>query len=337
MKALVTGGLGFVGRHLVELLTKVGVDVRVIDLPGRSAKGLPAGVEFVAADIRDRQAMRRAAKGCGHVYHLAANPQLWTLRRGHFAQVNEYGTRNVLDSAIEAGAERIVHCSTESILTRSRQLTPITAGQRVIAEDVIGPYCRSKWRAERYAMRLAASGAPVLVVNPTLPVGPADWGRSPPTQMILDCALGRRAAYLDADLNLVSVRDVARGLFAAAERGRPGQRYLLGAENWTIRHLFDWIARRCGVPGPTWKVPYPAALGVALVSEWVADVFTKRIPAATITGVRLTRRTMRFDARPCWKELGICPEPVTLALSHALDWYRRVGWLSDAPAESDAG
>jgi dihydroflavonol-4-reductase len=322
---LVTGGAGFIGSHLVRLLLDRGERVRVLD---RSVGRLPLDrIEFVNVDIREAAAVRKAVAGCETVYHLAANPQLWTRRRGHFGQVNYDGAVNVIEAALAAGAKRILHTSTESILTRSRQTGPIVEDQHVPPADVIGPYCRSKWRAERYALALGRAGSPVVVVNPTLPVGPGDWGRSPPTQMILDFCLGERPAYLDAELNLIDVRDIADGMIRAAERGRPGRRYLLGAENWSIEKLFNWLADQTGLPRPRWRVPYPVALGAAYVSEWIADVFTGQIPAATVTGVKLTRRTMHFDPRRSLAELGLAPRPITESLVDALTWYRSAGWL----------
>ncbi len=325
---LITGGAGFIGSHLVRLLVERGEQVRVLERPGAKVDHLPlAQIELAWADIRDRRAVDAAMVGCDHVYHLAANPQLWTQRKGDFRQVNYIGTINVLSAALKAGASRILHCSTESILTRAKQNTAIAENQDVPLGEVIGPYCRSKWYAERFAFRLARHGAPLIIVSPTLPIGPGDWGRSPPTQMILDCALGRRSFYLDAELNLIDVRDAAAGMIAAMERGHPGRRYLLGAENWTIRKLFDWVASRCGVPGPRFAVPYPIALTTAMISEWFAEVATHSSPAATTTGVRLTRRTMRFDAARSMSELGITPRPVTESLLDALAWYRALRWL----------
>ena len=193
---------------------------------------------------------------------------------------------------------------------------------------MIGPYCRSKYRAERFAFHLARAGAPVVIVNPTLPIGPGDWGRSPPTQMMLDFCLGKRAAYLDGDLNLMDVRDMAAGMIAAMERGRPGVRYLLGAENWSIRSVFGYLAKLTGLPEPKWRVPYSVALAAAYVSEFVADAITGRIPAATVTGVKLTRRRMHFDASRSLAELGIAPRPARESIAEAVEWFREVGWLS---------
>src|SRR5262249_3501879 len=155
--------------------------------------------------------------------------------------------------------------------------------QHVDYEDVIGPYCRSKYLAERHALRLGQAGAPVVVVNPTLPVGPGDFGRTPPTQMMLDFCKGKRHEYVHAELNLIDVRDVAEGMIRAMERGQPGRRYLLGHETLSILAVFRILARLTGLPPPRWRVPYPIALTVAYVSEFLSDVFTHRAPAATIT------------------------------------------------------
>ncbi len=325
---LVTGGAGFIGSHLVQLLVGCGERVRVLDRPGAKVDHLPAGkIHFVPCDIRDQGAVRQAVQGCRVVYHLAANPQLWVRRRGHFHAVNYLGTVHVLTESLAAGAKRILHTSTESILTRARQTTPIAEDQDVPVRDVIGPYCRSKFRAERFAFHLARGGAPVVVVNPTLPIGPGDWGRSPPTQMMLDFCLGKRPAYLDAGLNLIDVRDVAAGMIRAMDHGRPGVRYLLGAENWSIRLVFGYLARLTDLPQPRWRVPYPVALAAAYVSEWVADAVTGTIPAATVTGVKLTRRRMHFDASRSLTELGLTPRPVTESITEAVDWFRAVSWL----------
>lgn len=325
--SLVTGGAGFIGAHLVRLLLERGETVRVLDRPGAKIDHLPLDrIEFVPADIRDPHAVRKAVRDCRFVYHLAANPQLWTRRRGHFHEVNYRGTVHVLTAALEAGAERILHTSTESILTRAGQTGPIAEDQEVPSRDVIGPYCRSKFRAERFAFHLARGGAPVIIVNPTLPIGPGDWGRSPPTQMMLDFCRGKRSAYLDADLNLIDVRDVALGMVRAMERGRTGVRYLLGSENWSIRSVFNYLAKLTGLPEPRWRVPYPVALTAAYVSELVADAITGRIPAATVTGVKLTRRTMHFDASWSLAELGVTPRPVSESIAEAVAWFKTIGW-----------
>jgi dihydroflavonol-4-reductase len=325
---LVTGGGGFIGSHLVQLLLDRGYWVRVLELPQAPVAHLPLDrIDLVRGDIRDRAAVDLAVGDCREVYHLAANPNLWTQRRGQFRQVNFQGAVNVIDAALAAGARRVLHTSTESILTRAHQTGPIAEDQHIGVRDVIGPYCRSKYLAECHALRLGQAGAPVVIVNPTLPVGPGDRGRSPPTQMMLDFCLGKRREYLDAELNLIDVRDVAEGMVRAMERGRPGRRYLLGHENLSIRKVFGLLARLTGLPEPTRRVPYIVALGAAYVSEWLADVATHRPPAATVTGVKLTRRVMHFDARRSLAELGLEPRPVEESLSDEVRWFRAVGWI----------
>lgn len=326
---LITGGAGFIGTHLVHRLLDQGETVRVLEHPAAAVAHLPLDrIELLRGDIRDRTAVGQAVRGCHEVFHLAANPNLWTQRRGHFRQVNYLGSVNVLDAALAAGARRVLHTSTESILTRARQTGPIAENQRITLRDVVGPYCRSKYLAEQHALRLARAGAPVIVVNPTLPVGPGDRGLSPPTQMILDFCRGRRREYLDAELNLIDVRDVAEGMVRALAHGRPGRRYLLGHENLSVHAVFAQLARLTGLPEPHWRVPYGVALAAAYVSELVADVFTHQPPAATVTGVKLTRRVMHFDARRSLEELQLAPRPVTESLADAVAWFQATGYLA---------
>ena len=329
---LVTGGAGFIGSHLVRLLVERGERVRVLERPGAGIDHLPLDrVELVRGDIRDPASVEGAVTGCTEVYHLAANPNLWARPRGLFRQVNYLGAVNVLRAALAAGARRILHTSTESILTRAGQNGPIREDQDVPADEVLGPYCRSKYLAERHALALARAGAPVVVVNPTLPVGPGDRGRSPPTQMMLDFCRGKRREYVDAEVNLIDVRDVALGMVKAMEQGRPGRRYLLGHENMSILEVFTRLARLTDLPAPTRRVPYVVALVAACLSEIGADVWTHRAPAATLTGVQLTRRRMHFDASASLVELGLTPRPVEQSLVDAVAWFRDMGWLAGAP------
>lgn len=325
---LVTGGAGFIGSHLVHDLVAAGARVRVLEHPRAAVDHLPLHrVDLVRADITQRDQVRQAVRGCSEVFHLAANPNLWAQKRGSFFRVNHLGTVHVLEEALDAGARRILHCSTESILTRARQQGAIGHEQHITLDDVIGPYCRSKLRAERHALGLARAGAPIVVVCPTLPVGPGDRGQSPPTRMILDFCRGKRKEYVDAALNLIDVRDVAHGMVLAMAHGQPGRRYLLGHENLSIREVFRLLAGLTGLPEPTRRVPYAVALAAAYVNEWWADVVSHEMPVATVTGVKLTRRVMHFDAAPSLRALGLTPRPVTQSLNDALAWFRAQGWL----------
>jgi dihydroflavonol-4-reductase len=324
----VTGGAGFIGSHLVRRLVDEGRRVRVLERPGATVDHLPLDrIDVAWVDIRNRIAVEQGLRNCREVYHLAANPNLWTQRRGTFRQINYLGTVNVLDAALHAGVRRVLHTSTESILTRARQNGAIGRDQHVQMSDVVGPYCQSKLLAERHALALARQGAPVVVVNPTLPVGPGDRGKSPPTQMVLDFCRGRRKEYLDAPLNLIDVRDVAEGMIRAMAHGLPGKRYLLGHENLSIREVFRILAQITGIPEPYRRVPYALALAAAYVSEWLADVVLHRCPAATVTGVKLTQRVMHFDASSSLAELGLCPRPVEESLRDAVEWFRMMRWM----------
>ena len=319
---VVTGGAGFIGSHLVERLVSQGAKVRVVERPGAPVDHLDPAVEVVRADIRDREATHKAVAGGQWVYHLAANPNLWALDRGEFDAVNHRGTVHVLDAALGGGAERVVHVSTESILTCARpgRNGPIAEDVEVTLDDAVGPYCRSKLRAENEAMARAKAGAPVVIVNPTMPVGPGDRGVSPPTRLIRDFCAGKLPARMDCTLNLIDVRDVADGLIRAMERGQSGRRYLLGGENLTLLSLLGLLSAESGVQVPRWSVPYPVGLAVAYVSEFWADHVSQRPPKATVTGVRLTRRTMHFDASRSLAELGLTPRPIRESIRDAVAW-----------------
>lgn len=324
---VVTGGAGFIGSHLVALLVERGARVRVVEKPGVITSHLPSGVEIVEADIRDRAAVRAAILGAQIVYHLAANPNLWASDPGEFEAVNHHGTVNVLDAAIDAGAEKILHCSTESILTCSRQHDPITEDIVVTEADAVGPYCLSKLRAENEAMARARAGHHVLIANPTMPVGPGDRGLSPPTRLIRDFCQRRLPATIDATLNLVDVRDVALGLERVIERGVVGRRHLLGGENMTLQSLLAALSEITGIPVPSWKVPYPMGLAIAYLSETWATFVSRRPPKATVTGVKLTRRTMHFDGTLSRAQLGLSARPLRQSLEDCVAWLHKTGQI----------
>jgi dihydroflavonol-4-reductase len=328
--AIVTGGAGFIGSHLVEQLVESGQQVRVVERPGADVRHLPAEAEVVFADVRDRTRVENALQGRSVVYHLAANPNLWARDRSEFDSVNHRGTVNVLEAALQAGAERVLHTSTESILTRSNVSELIDENVEISESDAVGPYCLSKLRAENAAMALARRGLPVVVANPTMPVGPGDRGLSPPTRLIRDVCAGRLPALLECTLNLIDVRDVAAGLRRVMERGEPGRRYLLGGENLTLSALVAMVSELCGVAAPRWRVPYAVGLAVAHINEFWSDHVSGRSPTATVTGVRLARRLLHFDPSRSLAELGLSPRPVRAALIDAVDWLRHTGRIPDA-------
>jgi dihydroflavonol-4-reductase len=327
--AVVTGGAGFIGSHLVRLLVEAGQRVRVVERPGAELAHLPPGVEVELCDIRDRAGLARAMEKGAWVYHLAANPNLWVRDRDEFRAVNYQGAVNVLDTALAGGAERVLHTSTESILTKARGSGPIDEDVEITVADTVGPYCRSKLLAEQYAFSLARGGRRVVVANPTMPVGPEDRGLSPPTRLVLDFCRGRLPVAMDCTLNLIDVRDVASGLRLVMERGTPRRRYLLGNENVTLVGLLARLSALTGVPVPRWRVPYPAGLAIAAVSEWWADHVTGEPPRATLTGVRLARRTMHFDSSRSLREIGLRPRGIDESLRDAVAWLSRSGHLAE--------
>lgn len=324
---LITGGAGFIGAHLTRLLCDAGEPVRVFELPDANVRHLPPGAEIVRGDIRDVGAVRAAVRGCRHVYHLAANPNLWAKRSADFAEVNAQGACNVLHAALDAGAERILHTSTESILAFVRDPTEPIETAALDRDAMYGPYCKSKGDAEQEAFRLAKQGAPVVVVNPTLPIGPGDHRLSPPSRMTLDFCQGKLPGYVDCWLNVIDARDVAMAMVAALTLGTFGRRYLLGNHDFRLIQWLHLLGEIVGRRPPRLRVPYPAAIAFAWLSERWANCISGACPKATVTGVRLTQRMPRFGVSPALKELGITPRPLNVSIHDQLDFFVDQNWL----------
>lgn len=325
---LVTGGAGFLGSHLVAQLLADNRPVRVLERPGVAVDHLPLDrIELMRGDIRDAHAVREATRGATCVYHLAADPNLWRRDRRGFDAVNHVGTVNVIRAALAQGAQRVLHTSTESILTSPDFKGGAVEEVRFRESDMIGPYCLSKFRAEEAVFRMVADGAPIVVVSPTLPVGPGDRHQTPPTRMAVEFCRGKLPAYLECWFNLVDARDVARGMMLAMDRGRFGIRYLLGGENYRLSDWLEILGKEVGRPKPRWKVPYGLALSVAWLSERWADHVSGRMPMATVTGVRLARRCMHFDPTVSLAELGLKPRSIRESARDAVAWYREQGWI----------
>ncbi len=326
---LVTGGAGFLGSHLVTQLLDANESVRVLERPGASIDHLPLDrIELVSADIRDEPSVRKATRNCEYVYHLAADPNLWCRDRREFDKINHLGTVHVMRAALDSGAKRILYTSTESILSSHNAEERFVEKLRLKASDMVGPYCLSKYHAEKEVFRMVREeGAPIIVVSPTLPIGPGDRLQTPPTRLSLAFCRGELPGYLECNFNLIDARDVATGMILAMKKGRTGIRYLLGAENIRLSDWLSILSEETKQPLPRWKVPYALALLVAWFSEMWADHVSGKIPMATLTGVRLTRRHMFFDATASAKELGLHPRPIREAARDAIAWYRLQGWL----------
>ena len=295
---------------------------------------------------KSAEAVERAMAGITHVYHLAANPNLWAPGAGTFERVNLGGTLNVLSAARQHRPHRIVYTSTESILAglRGADADMIDEGIALRVSDMPGPYCRSKFLAEQAALDAAGKGLPVVVVNPTLPVGPGDRLLTPPSRMLIDFLNGRTPAYLETAFNMIDVRDAAMGHLLAAEHGRIGRRYILGGENLTMTQLLALLGQLTGRPMPKRRVPYWLALAYSAAEEFVADRITGKPPRAPLTGVRLARQTMHFDNSRALSELGLKPRPLRHSLADAIAWFENQGLLKGransgtaAGAEARAG
>lgn len=325
-RSLVTGGGGFIGLHLVKQLLEQGETVRVLELPDVP---LPPDVEVVHGSVCDTETVRKALKGVHRLYHLAANPNLWTHDKKDFRRVNYEGTCTVLREAAKCNLEIIVYTSTESILTgKARHEAMVDAAVKRVIQEMPGPYCRSKFLAEQAAFKAAENGLPVVIVSPTLPIGPGDRKITPPTRMILDFINTKTPAYLECGFNLIDVRDVAAGHILAAEQGRYGERYILGHENMTLSELLQMIEEITGFVMPKMRIPYWVALTAGAFSEFLADYVTRRQPRAPLTGVRLARYPMYFDSNKAIKALGLPQNSLYQALTDEIDWLSRQGLIT---------
>lgn len=322
--ALVTGATGFVGWHVARLLTGRGYRVRALVRGGKRVRDLE--VEHAAGDLRDADSVARAARGCGAVFHVAADYRLWAKDADEMRRSNVEGTRNVLAAAEKAGVERVVYTSTVGCIGippggEGDEETPVTL------RDMAGAYKRSKFEAEMVALEFARKGLPVVIVNPTAPVGEGDVKPTPTGRIVLDFLLGKMPAFIDTGLNLADVRDVAAGHLSACERGKTGERYILGGANMTLEEILRELARICGRPAPRLRIPYGAAYAAALLSTAWANV-TGREPRAPIDAVRMARKKMYVRCDKARREIGYAPAPVAAALSRAVEWFRANGYVA---------
>lgn len=321
MKALVTGATGFVGANLVRELLKDGTTVRALvrsGSPRTAIEGLD--VEVLPGDLQDRDSLKRALHGCQLLYHVAARYTLSSTDRAAMQRANVEGTRNILEEALAMGMERVVYTSTVGALGIPKNHSPGTEETPVTLEEMVGPYKWSKFLAEREAERLGRLGLPVVIVNPSAPVGPWDVKPTPTGRMIVDYLRGKMFGYLHTGLNLVHVRDVARGHILAAQKGRVGEKYILGNRNLMLREIFAMLERVSGIPAPRWKIPYPVAVLAACASELYGRA-GRTEPQISLTAVRMARKMMFFDSSKAIRDLGMPQTPVEEALREAVEWY----------------
>lgn len=324
---VVTGATGFVGAAIARRLVGAGHRVRVLARPGNDRRLLAGSpVEIADGDLHDAESLRRCLQGCGLLFHVAALYTLWARDRRLFYQVNVDGTRRILDEAARAGVGRVVYTSTVGALGIPKDGHPGTEETPVSLEDMVGDYKRSKFLAEEVARDFARKALPVVIVNPSTPIGPGDIKPTPTGQMIVDFLRGKMWAYLDTGLNLVDVEDVAAGHLLAAERGRVGERYILGGRNLTLREIFQALGSFTGIRPPRVKVSAGLIMPLARISEWASDRLTGRPPLVPVDAVRMARKRMFFDPGKAVRELGLPQSPVEDALARAVAWFRAHGY-----------
>jgi dihydroflavonol-4-reductase len=319
---LVTGASGFLGWHVAHVLAERGHRVRALCRPASQLRELE--VERVEGDLRDPDSLRRAVEGCELVFHVAADYRLWSKHPADLYASNVDGTRNVLEAAARAKVERVVYTSTVGCIgmpagRSGDEQTPVSIA------DMAGHYKRSKWLAEQVALEKAAAGLPVVIVNPTAPVGDHDWKPTPTGKIIVDFLRNKLPAFIDTGLNLVDARDTAIGHLLAAEKGRSGERYILGGENLTLEQILGRLSALSGKPAPTIKIPYSIAYAAGAITTALAQV-TGRPPLAPLEGVKMARKKMFVTNDKAARELGFTPRPVEGALKRAIDWFRANGY-----------
>ena len=326
--SLVTGATGFVGSAVARALIADGHTVRVLARPAsdrRNVADLP--VEVFCGDLTDRASLDRALADCTALFHVAADYRLWTRDPAAMHRTNVVGTRWIMEAAQAAGVARIVY--TSSVATLGHDALGQAADETTPASlaDMIGPYKKSKFLAEREVLRMIAEAAlPAVIVNPSTPLGPRDIKPTPTGRLIVEAAKGHMPGFVDTGLNIVHVEDVAAGHLAAFARGRVGERYVLGGQNMTLAELLGAIAAHMGRRAPRFKLPHGAVLPVALLAELAARVGGGE-PFVTRDGVRMARKRMFFSSAKAERELGYRARPASEALADAIAWFRQGGYL----------
>lgn len=331
MTTLVTGATGFVGSHVARQLVAAGEPVRVLARANSRRQSLDGvAVDWAEGDLRNESSLDRALRGVGRVYHVAADYRLWAKRPQEIYENNVTGTKNLLAAALRARVDKFVYTSTVATIAVSRGAALPDETNRVSVDEMVGNYKKSKLIAEQEALRAAHEGLPVVIVNPTTPVGPGDWKPTPTGKIILDFLLGRMPAYVDTGLNFVAVEDAARGHLLAAERGKVGERYLLGGQNMTLRELLNALAKISGLAAPTRQISH----GVALLAAYANAAFSRmagREPRIPVEGVRIARHKMFVNDAKARKELGYESTAVETALERAVRWYVDNGYAKVQP------
>jgi dihydroflavonol-4-reductase len=326
MTTLVTGAAGFLGSHVTRQLVARGEDVRVLMRASSNNRAISdLSLEYVTGDLRDAASLERATKGVKRVFHVAADYRLWAKHPQDIYDSNVGGTKNLLAAARDAGVEQLIYTSTVATIAVDRPELPNERTEAKL-EEMIGHYKRSKWMAEQEVLQAARAGFPAIVAMPTTPVGPWDWKPTPTGKIVLDFLNGKMPGYVETGLNFVGVEECAAGHLLVSERGKIGERYLLGGENLTLKELLDTLAKITGLPAPTMKIPHGMALTVAYVESAFSRLIGKE-PGIPVEGVKIAQHKMFVDCSRAQRELGFQPGSVAAALERAVRWYQANGYV----------
>ena len=331
-KTLVTGAAGFLGSHLTRQLIARGTDVRVLLRPSSSNRAIAdLPLEYITGDLRDAASLDRAMLGVQRVFHVAADYRLWSKRSQDIYDSNVGGTKNLLEAARRVGVEQFIYTSTVATIAVDRPEHPNEFTDAKL-DEMVGHYKRSKWLAEKEVLDAAKHGFPAIVAMPTTPVGPWDWKPTPTGKIILDFLNGKMPGYVETGLNFVGVEECAAGHILVAEKGTVGERYLLGAENLTLKGVLDVLADITGLPAPSLKIPHGLALGVAY-AETAFSRLIGREPLIPVEGVKIARHMMFVECSRAKRELGFQTGPVSAAFERAVRWYEANGYIAPRRAK----
>jgi dihydroflavonol-4-reductase len=327
MRLFVTGATGFVGAHVAQMAAAEGAELRLLTRSTSNTGNLPGGADVVVGDLREPEKFASALAGCDALIHVAADYRLWVPDPAEMYKANVEGTRTLLRLAREAGVRRVVYTSSVATMGFKKDGTVVDEETAVCEADMIGHYKRSKWMAEQVAIEAAQGGQQVMILNPTTPIGSLDTKPTPTGRIVVDFLNGNFPAYVDTGLNLVDVDEIARMHLVALERGRPGERYILGGENLTLKQILDRLAAISGLKAPTMRVPHAVAMAFAFFDETLTGKLRGKEPRATMEAVRMGRKMMFASSAKAERELGLRVMSVEDALRAACAWFYKNGYV----------
>jgi dihydroflavonol-4-reductase len=333
MKVFITGATGFVGSHVARALAAQGAELRLLVRPTSRLDNIAdLRAETAMGDLRNPESLKKAMAGCEFVFHVAADYRLWVRDPEQMYLSNVEGTRALIQAAQQSGIRRVIYTSSVATMGFTRDGHVAGEDSPVSLKDMVGHYKRSKFMAEQIALEAGNNGANVVVVNPTTPIGEYDIKPTPTGRIVVDFLKRKFPAYVDTGLNLADVKEVARGHLLAMEKARPGQRYILGGENLTLKQILDKLALLTGLPTPTMKVPHAVAMGFAVFDQFFTGKVLGKEPRATIDAVKMGRKKMFASSAKAERELGYKVMPVEDALHRAIDWFQAHGYV-ESPAQ----